>query len=692
MTLQLKAFLSADISPGDVVPWTADSELPEMNVRVEGRSPRAAISAATALGTEAEAADLTQYDTVFCDSEEALGHLAMQGLSPNVCVRTVSPHLLLHGAGNFKIEPMEGPLKGERYRTFKKAIRPFGIEIYDLCYSHPETRDYARTIARAAVATQNVTLNAACLSDADFREPRLHVRLRTGDASLDQFLNGPWGDLLSGSPNFRTVTVHITPPVSSDLANPARMKRWMHQGLEYFGYRAGLLLSKWAPWLFQGDKVAFVLKENELLFETACHLAWNRIRLEPLARVTGEGQTGGVIPPACEMSLRETFRRFLSRHLCDAAVEPCLDLAIKHISAQVSRQRAAHVAWQKTLSRRKQKDAKAVLLTNYPGRPEDFGLFAACNENRVAMVAFQHGASREINAMHGDVGVENSAAHLTLVYNDAARQRSDETQFHHCTTLAVGYPTIGRRISRLPFLAFEKTEPILYVSTNAYRGYQHMVTTAMTDEQMCEFETGIIRNVLNRAPHRVTYKPYPYLSRYPDADPALLAAHDAKNLSVVSDNVDMRYLIGSAKVVVTSRATSTTGWCLMSGRPVCFINLPDQMPLNEDARAAFEESLFLFDGSRSDLQEALLDFLSLPLQEIDRRWQEKRAARERMLGQFIDLPVKSTGQRAARYIVEHCFASDFFETHGQRTPRRLVDRAEALAVDDPVARLAGGRS
>lgn len=256
-----------------------------------------------------------------------------------------------------------------------------------------------------------------------------------------------------------------------------------------------------------------------------------------------------------------------------------------------------------------------------------------------------------------------------MVYNDVARERSDRTQFHHGATLAVGYPTIGRRISRLPSFAFERSEPVLFVSTNAYRGYLHMVTTTMTDREMSELEIGLIRDVLNRLPRRVTYKPYPYLSRYADPDPALLAAREARNLSIVTDNIDMRYLIGRAKVVVTCRATSTTGWCLMSHKPLCFINVPDQMPLDDDVRDLFGESVFVFDAGNPAFAGELRDFLSLPLEEIESRWERKRPARERMISRFIDRPVRSPGREASAYIIEQCFSSEFFTTHAQRAPQ-----------------------
>ena len=619
-----------------------------------------------------DASELARFDTIICDSSEALRQLRAAGLKRNVRVRTVSPYLLVHGADDLLIESVEWRIRGDFYKAFKNALRAFGTEVYDIARGHGQTTDYARTIARASVAFQNVVLNAACLSDADFHEPRLHVQVRTGNPSLDELLNGPWSGLLRGNREFCSLTLDISAPVFFDLGVARRRLRWLHQGPEYLGCRLGLLLSRWAPGLFAQDKVALLLKDCELLFETAYHLARNRIRLVKWQPPKPDPSAGDAIPEDVERELRNAFDKFLPQFVCASAKGPCTDLAIFHIQTQANRQKAHYQSWKHSLASHIRDGKRAIILSNYPGRPEDSALFTVASEAGVPMIAFQHGVSRELNANHGDVGLENSAAHLTLVYNEAARKRSDQTQFHHGVTLAVGYPMIGRRISRLPRFAFERTEPILYVSTCAYRGYRHMVTTTLTDAEMAELEIGLIRNVLNRLPYRVTYKPYPYLSRYADPDPVLLAAQSAENLAVVTDNIDARYLVGSSKVIVTARGTSTTGWCLMSRKPLCFIDLPWQMPLPDDVRVAFEEGVFLFDAGSGNFPEALRNFLSLPLLEIERRWELKRSARELMVSRFIDRPVRSPGKEASSYIVEQCFVPDFFATHALYPPERKM--------------------
>ncbi len=624
--------------------------------------------------------DLSGFDTIFCDSGTALRAMRNEGLRADALVRTASPYLLQHGCDDFRVEQFEKRIVGKPLRAFKADIKPLAMDLYDICRKHPSVAPYARTIARASVLYQRVVVRIACLHDADFSEPRLHIALATGDPRHDRMLNAPWDRILADNPDYRSVTANIEAVPTLDLADSRRLRRWMHQGEEYFGYRAGLLSSRLLRRVLPWRGVAFILRENELVFETAYHL-WRRgIRLDKLGYGKLPETEGTIITPDCIAELSACLDAFLTRHVCVAALPVARRMILSEMEDHAVRQRASDIRWSGILAERRKPRERAVVLTNYPGMPEEVGLFTAAERAGVPLVGFQHGVSRELNAVHGDAGVENSAAHLTLVYNDMARQESDRTPFAHWPTLSVGYPEIGRRISRLPALAFVKTEPVLFVSTNVYRGNTHMVTGTWTDAQTAAFETRLIGEVLERLPHRVSYKAYPYLGRYADPDPALEAANASGNLSVVTKNEDMRYLIRSARVVITCRASSTTGWCLMSGRPLVFINVPDQMPLSDAARAAFGDALFLFDADEPDLSQRLRDFLSRPFAEIEAEWCAKAGARARLIAEFINGDTANTGRAGAEYLLGFGLSDRFFEEHAPREPERLAAASTQAGV------------
>ena len=625
--------------------------------------------------------DRSSFEIVFCDSAAALRSIREKGLRPDAIVRTASPYLLRNGCDDFRIEQLERRIVGEPLQRFKAGIKPLGVDLYDICRAHESCAPYARTVARASVLFQKIVIKIACLEDEDFRDPRLHVRLTTGDERHDRLLSAPWDFILAGNPQYHSVTAAINAAPSLDLADGKRLRRWMHQGIEYFGYRAGLLSSRYLRRVLPWRGTAFILRENELVFETAYHL-WRRgVRLEKLQYGALPEVEGRLLTSSCAAALGERLEDFLKQHICASAVPVTRALALLDMESHAVRQCASDRRWAAILSDRRPPGKPAIILTNYPGMPEESGLFTAAEAQGIPVVGFQHGVSRELNAVHGDAGVENSAAHLTLVYNEAAKDETDRTPFAHWPSLAVGYPQIGRRISRLPSMAFAPTETVLFASTNIYRGNSHMVTGTWTDEQTAAFETNLIRNVLQKLPYRVSYKSYPYLGRYADPDPALQAAEEADNLSIVTDNEDMRYLIRSARVVVTCRASSTTGWCLMSHRPFVFINVPDQMPLAETVKQAFERALFLFEADDPELAERLRVFLSRPLAEIETEWMDMAPARAELLRRFIDADTPDSGSTAADYLLRFGLSERFFEAHSIREPvRRPVGQAMAANV------------
>lgn len=614
--------------------------------------------------------NLDSFETIFCDSADALRAMRADGLRPDARVRTASPWLLQKGCDDFRIEQLEKRITGAPLRQFKADIKPLAVDLYDICRSDPATAPYARTVARASVLFQRVIIKIACLDDSDFEDARLHIRLETGDARHDRMLNAPWDSVLAQNAAYHAVTAKIEANATLDLADSKRLRRWMHQGVEYFGYRAGLLSSRWFRRWLPWRGTAFILRENELVFETAYHL-WRRgVRLARLRYGELPDVTGPFLSKACVDALGARLDVFLGAYLCAAAIPVARELILAEMEDHARRQCASDRRWSDILNAGRPAGGRAVVLTNYPGMPEEVGLFTAAERQGVPVVGFQHGVSRELNAVHGDAGVENSSAHLTLVYNETAKAESDRTPFAHWPTLAVGYPQIGRRISRLPRIAFVPTEPIMFVSTNVYRGNTHMVTGTWTDAQTAAFETRLIHDVLQPLPYRVSYKSYPYLGRYADPDPAMQAALASDNLSIVTKNEDMRYLIRSARVVVTCRASSTTGWCLMSARPLVFINVPAQMPLSDAAKKAFSGALFLFDADDPDLTDRLRAFLSRPLEDIEAEWAAMAPARARLIREYIDVDTPNTGSMAAKYLLAHGLSDSFFDSHEIHEPVR----------------------
>jgi hypothetical protein len=113
-------------------------------------------------------------------------------------------------------------------------------------------------------------------------------------------------------------------------------------------------------------------------------------------------------------------------------------------------------------------------------------------------------------------------------------------------------------------------------------------------------------------------------------------------------------MVPNAKVLVTARNSSTVAMCVMSGKPVVYISVPGR-PLSDAARAAMEKGIFVFDGGNSDGFDALREFLSQPIAEIEAQWRDRSSAREKLINDFFDIGGGHGGARAAKIIRQSGF-------------------------------------
>jgi hypothetical protein len=480
---------------------------------------------------------------------------------------------------------------------------------------------------------------------------------------LNKFINTDWECLLAGVAEFeiRDVDVSLKIPKTRDAP---RLKRWLFRGGIYIIYRIGLIISKWLSFLFWQNLNAFILKENELVQETAAFLALKGVKIGqykvPYDKFGFESSTNKTFVSEIK---EETWQRisclyvnFLETDVTSELRNNLCEMAIDNLKEHSNRQ--------DRMFKRVKKDLKhfpknSMLLTNYPGTPEAYAIFLAAAELNIPSIAFQHGVSREINQFHGDLGVENSAAHLTFVYNETAKTNSDATQFVHGITKVAGFPSKGKMLKNVPKNMFYQTNPVLYLSTNVYRGTVGSISSAWTDHENCQMEKEIISRVLNTIPIKVSYKPYPFALRYVDPDPVLTEAEKSENIDVINSDIDARYFLRSASLIVTSRATSTTGWAIMSGIPLCFIDISNQMSLPKGVKSDFEDSFFYFSLENISDLVAIRNFLCLPIDEIKQKWDAKISPRTKFIENHISGPQGHAGHRASQAIFEcqHYFLS-----------------------------------
>jgi hypothetical protein len=593
--------------------------------------------------------DLSGLDTVFCDSADALRAAEVAGLPADCRVLTASP--FLQNAFGARTVFLRGRLEPQAIAAIE-ALRPeIQQEALHTAHRDPVLRDYGQVAALTLLTSLDFVSLAACLDEADCVEPRLIVRVDTGNAHANAVYNGPWDQLLAVNPLAQTVTFPVAVRnfdtaswgAPRGLRDRLRVASWRRVAFQVlFG-----LASRWPGW---SGREAILVSDNELLQETAFALM---LRGWALRR----GPTGAK-PAALDDAERDGLWA-----LCRSVISPCLEgrvvapvreplLALigDRLLSAAAMQKGAAAAFDRFIAGLSA-ERRRVALANFPSRSSTLGVWHAASQRNIPMFGFQHSVSCEICEGHEATfsTYEVFSSDRAYTYNDSAAETYNNIPDRHATAIAVGMPGDFRQLKRRRTSLRRRRVSIAFVSTAVYSGYWGRLTYGTrTDAGMLDFELRMLNDVFAGLRHDVLYTRYPTV-RLLDADPAPAAARSARNIKVFSDLVDLRYLINDCDVLVTARATSTLSWCLMSDRPLVFVDIQDDMRLRPVVRQAFAAGLFLFSTAEPGWEARLRRFLDRPIVEIELEWQAKAESRRELVRLYFDKGGPA-GWRAARDI------------------------------------------
>ena len=586
------------------------------------------------------------FTTAFCDSGAAFRSLVGQELAADCRILTASPFLqsTLGERAVFVRDRLNDGTVAEML-----AIRPqLQIRARRAAQSRPETQGYSEIAAQAVLTSLDFLILAACLKQEDCEEPRLIVRVRTGNAFADQVLNGPWSELLADCAQARTVNV----PVKIEGFNPATWgapRNWLDRlrvtSWRRAAYRA--VLAAGTLWPASGGREAIILSENELLQETAFSLAMRGWSLRHLRLATEPVEVSAAEASALAAVCQEALAPYCERWVIAPVRSGLVDLVAERLLSAASAQKASSVAFERALAKLPPRRNR-VLLSNFPAKPTVVGAWHVARRQGLPLFGFQHSVSFEIcDTQTATFATKDVVcSDRTYAYNERAATLANAMPQRQGASVPVGMPGDLRGMkAKLPFR--RRLATIAFISTTVYSGFWGRVAYGTrNDAGMLAFELQMIRDVLSGLRHDVLYKRYPAF-RLLDPDPAAAAAEEAANIRVYSEFVDMRYLLNGCDVLVTARATSTLSWCVMSDKPLIFVDIDDDMRLRDDARPAFEEALFLFSTAEPGWEAKLHAFLDRPVADIKEDWRLKAQARRELVRRYFDMGGPA-GARAAR--------------------------------------------
>jgi len=285
-------------------------------------------------------------------------------------------------------------------------------------------------------------------------------------------------------------------------------------------------------------------------------------------------------------------------------------------------------------------------------------LTGVCREMGIPVVSVQHGVTVEICSNIGEVSsaYDINTSDYYLSYNEASENIERKSFFSRGKSFTVGMSMRHLRMNKITNHSNLDYPPIVYISTNLYKGnLGHFVGWA-TDYERSLTEKYLISNVLSQVPYKIRYKTYPEDNRrYPDKDPIEKFITKYENIELFEKKIDMRFLLQQHRVIVTSSATSTIAWPIMANKPTVFINWSKHDSLSKEAYESFSNGLFLFDENSENFHQDLKVFLSKPISEIIELWDKKEIARNDMIKVFFSKYLHGAGRRSRKIIESECF-------------------------------------
>lgn len=300
-----------------------------------------------------------------------------------------------------------------------------------------------------------------------------------------------------------------------------------------------------------------------------------------------------------------------------------------------------------------------AILTNAFSSSFQRSLFPLLRAKQVPVFACEHGVTGGLCLMNEHWIEEN---HLRLSdYCLCYSQVSEE--YHHrvlhppSKAVAVGMPDQNRRVRRKPLqktlgrraLGLQGAGRVTLYVSNLYHNNYAYSPGGCSDHYYHQVKKKVVYEVLGKTKDRCLLKLYPTF-RYAEEDPFLRLMVLPPNVKPVQF-IEYRYLRAVGDVVLCDSPQSTLGWVWSTGVPMIYLDLPSN-PLLTPVAEAFDRAVFRIDCSREDWAARTRELLLLPPEELKRRWDEKKRAREATEEKCIFGPPGKAAKKAARLVVD----------------------------------------
>jgi hypothetical protein len=586
---------------------------------------------------------LAQADTLVVDSGPALAFARESGLAATAKIFSAAPAL----ARKSGVTPLEVGVSSEDIHRLSGMIGQMSRDIYRVVGAHGAMAARATTFARLTVRIENLAYKAWLLSRAELGTS---IALVEHPAVMPSIKSG-WGRLLSNLPEFRgriELPSARLPPISAGHNTvPPMGVRLRFETWQSIVFRLAMNLPGWLKKMLGRRGDVLVVSENGLIKESGTYLALSGFSLRRLQAPARERRLER-LPEDLTLQLSALVEKMFAAELGNPVYVQALTLAYIEVCEEALGEYTGALAhWKKQLSLIPGRRPKMV-LTNFNATPTGEALFELCKEANILHACSQHGTGVELclaGQHHYQYG-EAANSGLYFTYNEAAAGLVKGFGTTRAEVISVGQPRDLAEVGRHRRGSGPEVD-VHYVSNQALFGHVLPPSSAgISESEAVAWESGIVKEVLARLPHRVLYKPYRAMF-YLDQSPLHVSAAEQLGIQYYEEYLDLRYMLPNARVLVLTHAASTLSWCLMSTKPVVYINAPDQAQLYPDFEAGMRQGGIVVDADAPDFIEQLRGVLSQPIEAIEAEWRAKADIRRRVLERFIGKADGKAGRRMA---------------------------------------------
>ena len=604
--------------------------------------------------------DLSKFKTVFCDDYNALMWAYDNNLSRNAIVKTYSPKIYYSNLKNIRkmnneISKTQNIKLIDLYKNYLKETKDILINNF--------SNELTFYLIQKIFIFKRVIEKVIDLNIDDLKGEILFIKI-IGDSGPDtelylddgNILNPPWEQIFKNFKNFTIIEYEVKNFIKNKDRSKNKtsfIKRIHFAGMDAFLYRIILKFKNFIPKIFFSKNI-LIASENELLIETSYQMFLKGYLIDfikqpdqfiPTKDLNSEiiKSNKNIINKMINEINNKHFINFIDKNFINNTKE----LLILHLAKSMLIYEKKKIYFENIL---KKINKKTIIFSgsSFSGNGNGAALLSVSKKFNIPFVVFQHGVGTEIEQFGNGTLLphESTLSSVYVAFNKASKIIADKYNEPNNNIIS----GISSRHLRIKKKLKSKKKSIIYISTFLPKGNYNQDSSFYKDIDTIKIEFELINNVFAKLDCDFLYKTYPQTNmRYMDGDPIIDELHKHK-IKFYDGKIDMRYMIEKYNIFITTDATSTLTWPLLSNKPLIFINSLKK-PIDEKLKNIFKESLFYFEEDDSELFKNINNILNMSMDKIFNLYNKKSNKRKDLIKKYFSEYLSNSGSRTSEELL-----------------------------------------